>query len=228
MARRLLFTLAILAVPPLFLIVLALPRFQAGIPLPSVQRVLLERLAARAVAPQRLEIAQRALSGSLPGDGENHLWRAELLALLAGRDDGLLERARVLTIEGLTFEPASPRGWTLLCEIDVAMRRSDAAQCLDTAFFIGPFDWFVASRRTALSVYLWPGLDADTRDAAARRLRLLFENPQLRDIDFEIARTANGKAMLAAAFRSDPKMLAMFNRLPLQQGPPDGATPGHE
>jgi hypothetical protein len=219
MSRRFLvgLTFAVLALPPLFLAALALPRLEAASGLLSVQRVLLDRLGALSVAPKRLEIAQKALAGSLPGDGENVLWRAELLAILAGRNHALLERARLLAIEGLTFEPANPRGWTLLCEIDVAMHRSDAARCLDTAFYIGPFDWFVANRRTVLSAYLWPSLDADTRDAAARRVRLLFGNPKLRDIDFQIARTANGRAMLAAAFRSDPGMRAEFDRLAGQQ-----------
>jgi len=201
----------LLAVPLLF-IVLALPRFLAGTPPPAARAVLHARLFGLAVHPLRLTKAEQALSTAPAGDGESKLWRAELLALLARNDLHRLEEARTLTVEGLSENPANVRGWTLLCELDVALRRSDAAQCLDTAFFIGPFDWFVAQRRTALSVYLWPKLDSDTQDAAARRLRLIWERPSLRSIDFAVAKSPNGTSVLDRAFGRDPGMKAAFAR----------------
>ncbi len=197
---------------PLLLIALGLPRFLAGLSLPDVQPVLLGRLEQQSIAPARLKKAQAALQSALPTDGENRLWHAEIDAVLAGKNYQRLDQARDLTVAGLAANPTNPRGWTLLCELDVALKRSDAARCLDTAFFIGPFDWFVARRRTALSVYLWPQLDSDTRDAAARRLHLMWQTPQLSEIDFAVARTGNGKAMLAQAFADDPEGRAQFDR----------------
>jgi hypothetical protein len=202
-----------LALPPLLLIVLAIPRFEAGLRLPEVKEVVLDRSLSLSVAPSRLQRAQRALANGIAEDGETKLWRAEFLALLAGSDRERLEAARQLTVDGLAAEPANPRGWTLLCELDVALSRNDAARCLDTAFYIGPFDWYVSRRRTALSVHLWPEIDADTRDAAARRLRLIWETPGLRNIDLEVARTANGQIMLEQAFADDPSSYAALERL---------------
>ena len=195
---------------PLILIVLALPRFLADLSVPQARAVTHDRLFSLAVHPVRLKQAETALSHAAAGDGDNTLWRAELLAVLAGGDSGRLAAARALTVEGLSESPANVRGWTLLCEIDVALKRADAPGCLDTAFFIGPFDWFVAQRRTALSIYLWPKLDADTQDAAARRLRLIWETPELRFIDFGIAKAANGGTALERAFADDPEMRASF------------------
>jgi len=206
-------SLVLLLVAPLVLIGLALPRLLAGNQLPGVQAVLFDRIAARSIAPQRLEKAQAALASALPGDGVNELWRAELSALLAGMSKTRLREARAATIDGLADDPANPRGWTLLCELDIALRRDDAARCLDTAFFIGPFDWFVARRRTALSIHLWPQLDPDTKDAAARRLRLIWQTPGLRFIDVEAAQSANGKLMLAEALASDPGARVELSRL---------------
>ena len=214
MARRMrLFLAAVLLLAvPLFFIALALPRFLAGAPPTAARDVLRARLFGLSVHPVRLAKAERALSTAPAGDGESKLWRAELLALLARNDSHRLEEARTLTVEGLSENPANVRGWTLLCELDVVLRRTDAARCLDTAFFIGPFDWFVAQRRTALSVYLWPKLDSDTQDAAARRLRLIWATPSLRFIDFAVAKSPNGASVLDRAFGGDPEMKAAFAR----------------
>jgi hypothetical protein len=156
--------------------------------------------------------AQQVLSSAPQGDGETKLWRAEFLAVLAKKDKAQLEAARSLTLDGLAADPANPRGWTLLCEIEVVLGRNDASKCLDTAFFIGPFDWFVASRRTALSIYLWPTLDSDTQSAAARRLNLLWQTQGLRIIALQAAQTANGRTMLKEAFATDPAGKEAFER----------------
>jgi hypothetical protein len=210
-------TIALAAIP-VVLIALAIPRFEAGLASTPARSVLRDRLFNYAVHPIRLARAEKALSRGAAGDGDNTLWRAELQALLARNDVHRLEDARSLAIEGLGENPASTRGWTLLCELDVVLKRADAGRCLDTAFFIGPFDWFVAQRRTALSVQLWASLDSDTQDAAARRLRLIWETPGLRFIDFDVAKNANGLVALGRAFDSDPEMKAALERQ-LKTGP---------
>ncbi len=210
-AKTFLAGLLLLAVP-LVLAALAWPRFIESASAPAVIRVETDRLLARDVPRDRLALASRDLHRIAPGNGEALAWRAELDALLAGSNDAALERARSTLLDGLSNAPANPRGWILLCEIEVAIHRDRAAPCMDTAFYVGPFDWFIAERRTVLTAYLWPQLDRDTQDAAARRLRLIWEDERLRAIALEAAKQPNGAALVVAAFAQDAASLRDFER----------------
>src|SRR5258708_37783004 len=85
---------ALLLAVPLLLVALALPRFLGAISLPGIRTVLLDRIPGLAVAPVRLMRAQEILSRAPSRDGENMLWRAELLAALAGKNPARLAQAR--------------------------------------------------------------------------------------------------------------------------------------
>lgn len=201
-----------LMVPPVWLAVMAVPRLEAGLAATHTEAILSDRRLSYAIPARESLRAESALASALPTDGESEIWRAELLAVRSAHDLSSLETARALALEGLSHFPASTRGWTLLCEIDVKLDRSRAPACMDTAFYVGPFDWYVAERRTILSAYLFPQLDADTQDAAARRLRLVWEDPQLRAVAYEAAREPNGAALVSAAFREDPLAMRGFER----------------
>src|SRR5207237_2603625 len=127
-------------------------------------------------------------------------------------DTAALDPAKTLVLDGRAKYPASPRGWTLLCEIEVRIARSEAAACMNTAFYVGPFDWFVVRRRTVLAAYLWPQLDRDTREAAARQLVRIWQDPRLRAIAYEAARQPNGAGLISAAFSGDPDSMSAFER----------------
>ena len=203
---------AVLVVPAALLIWVAAPRFSAGLAVRDTNAVLSDRLLGLAIAPAESQAAEAALEHAVPTDGESEMWRAELLAVREAKDARALARAKSLVLDGLTKYPASPRGWTLLCEIDIKISRSQAAACMDTAFYIGPFDWFVARRRTILSAYLFPQLDRDTQDAAARRFRLIAEDPGLRYSAYEAAHAPNGAGLVTAAFAGEPAALNAFVR----------------
>jgi hypothetical protein len=161
------------------------------------------------------------------GNGETLLWRAELDGIQAGKDEGKLEAARSETVEALKADPANPRSWMLLCELGASLKRADAGTCLDTAFFVGPFDWYVARRRAVLAAYLWPSLDGDTKDAAARRLRLMWETditgyPRMRPILYDVARMPFGRVNIDKAFADDrPTLHVIDNWLMLASQRPE-------
>ena len=202
----------LLVAVPAGLSVFAVPRFAESASSPSVTGVETDRLFAHEVPRGRLARANRDLRQIAPGDGDALAWRAEIDALLAGSSDAALERARATLLEGLSHAPANPRAWTLLCEIDIRIHRDRAASCMDTAFYVGPFDWFLAERRTVLSAWLWPQLDRDTQDAAARRLHLIWDDPRLHWIALEAGLEPNGAALVTAAFAHDNASLAAFER----------------
>ena len=205
-----------LAVPAL-LVLMALPRFLAGLALIATQPVVVERIHTRPVATPLLSSAAKDFAAAMPSDGDSVVWRAELEALLAGNDPAKLAAARDTVIEGLKAEPANTRGWTLLCEIDAHLDAPAAAACMDTAFYVGPFDWFVSRRRSVLTSALWPQLDRDTQDAAARRIRTIWDTridgtPIMRNILFDVDKDKYGPMLLQAAFSGDPDELRAFNR----------------
>jgi hypothetical protein len=199
-------SIALLLVPSA-LAALAWPRLQNGVALAGIKHVVDERLRGRSLAKDKLQAARFAVSAPSE-NGETLLWRAELDGMLAGKDPNGLEAARLETIAALKADPANPRTWTLLCELDTNLKRSDAGTCLDTAFYVGPFDWYVARRRAVLAAYLWPSLDDDTKDAAARRLRLMWESniagyPLMRPILYDVAQVPFGRVMIDKAFAHD-------------------------
>jgi hypothetical protein len=196
-----------LALVPVALVTLAWPRLSDGAALAQITQVVDARERERSLPKSEIQAARAALSLSSQ-DGEALLWRAELDGMLAGNNAKSLEAARAETIAALKADPANPRTWMLLCELDTNLKRSDAGTCLDTAFYVGPFDWYVARRRAVLAAYLWPSLDSDTKDAAARRLRLMWETditgfPRMRAILWDVAKMPYGRVNIDEAFAHD-------------------------
>ena len=200
----------VLLIPPVLLATMAVPRLGAGLAQAKIEDVISDRRLGYEILPARSEIAERSLSRALPADGDSEIWRAELIAVRGSHDKAELRTAQALVVDGLSHAPASTRGWTLLCEIDFSIVRADAPACMNTAFYVGPFDWYVAQRRTVLSAVLFPKLDADTRAAAARRLKLVWEDPGLRWVAYEAANQPNGAALVSAAFADDPVGMKNF------------------
>ena len=200
----------VLLAPPLALGVMAVPRFAAGLRAAHIDGVVSDRLSGYRIKPAQSRAAESALASALPADGDSEIWRAELIAVRAAGDGPALKRAATLARDGLRKSPASARGWTLLCELDMHIARAAAPSCMDTAFYVGPFDWFVAERRTILSAYLFPQLDPDTKAAAARRLRLVWNDAGLRWVAYEAAEAPNGAALVVAAFEGDAAGLTSF------------------
>ncbi len=204
-----------LALVPIALVVLAWPRLEDGAALAQITQVVDARLRGHALPKATVEAARTALSQPSE-NGETLLWRAELDGMLAGNNAKGLEAARAETIAALKADPANPRSWMLLCELDTNLKRSDAGTCLDTAFYVGPFDWYVARRRAVLAAYLWPSLDSDTKDAAARRLRLMWETnitgfPRMRAILWDVAQMPFGRVNIDEAFAHDHATLHLID-----------------
>jgi hypothetical protein len=207
---------------PVLLVIMAWPRFTAGLAVMDVQPVVTDRMYARAIPPAALSAAAADFGAAVPSDGESRIWQAEMLAVLAKDDVARLRDIRTMLIDGLKNAPASTRGWTLLCEIDAKLDLSQGAACFDTAFYIGPYDWFVSRRRSELSAVLWPLLDQDTKDAAARRMKTMWDTQisddyPMRNILYDVDKQASGPALLQAAFATDPDELRAFNRWLIRQ-----------
>lgn len=225
---RTVFAAAAGLIVPAILLLLGVPRLIEGVgterALPAVNA---------AVAGERLPIARWQLAAhdlavTMPENGDGLIRRAETVFLAANGNAEGLAQARSVVVDGLTRAPMNPRGWTLLCEIDARIAPADAPRCMDTGFFVAPFDWFVARRRALLAADLWPTLDSDVQGAAARRIRLMWESDRWDDhrVKFallDVYRAPNGAALLTAGFKDDREQLRAFNRWVIEElmyGPP--------
>ena len=221
-ARIVLVAAAGLIVPAL-LIVLALPRIVEGIGIERALPVVRSATVGQTLSLDRYRGAADDLTSTMPENGDGLVRLAEMMALAANNEPRGLSRARAMVVRGLALAPLNPRGWTLLCEIDSHVVKADAPRCMDTGFFVAPFDWFVAGRRALLAAALWPTLDADVRNAAARRVRLMWEadhwwfDHRVKLVLYDVYRAPNGAALLNAGFQDDPDELRSFNRWLIQQ-----------
>jgi len=166
--------------------------------------------------------AANATRYMLSDDGDGLIEGAEIMAAQSNGRKGELRDARLQTIRGLEYAPANPRGWTLLCEIDLASAPNDAAKCMDTAFFIAPFDWYVARRRAVLAADLWPRLDSDVQLAAARRVRLMWNSDnwpdhRVKDALYDVYQAPYGRDLLTAGFAGDKEEMRELDRWLIRQ-----------
>jgi len=114
--------------------------------------------------------------------------------------------------DGLVGAPASAEGWTFYAEVLAPSDPEKAAQALDQAFTLAPYDYFWAGRRAQLAAKIWNYLDNDTRDQALRQTRMLWYEPTLRNEVFLLLSTLDGDKLLTRAYSDDPNTLRAINR----------------
>jgi hypothetical protein len=207
---------------PAVLIFLAIPRLIEGVGAERALPAVNAAVSGTRLPIDRWRLAADDLGATMADNGDGQVRRAEMIYLAANGNAAGLAAARAVAVDGLTLAPTNPRGWTLLCEIDARIARADAPRCMDTGFFVAPFDWFVAGRRALLAADLWPMLDADVQDAAARRVRLMWESDHWDDhrvkfVLFDVYKAPNGAALLTAGFKVDKDELREFNRWLIRQ-----------
>ena len=160
--------------------------------------------------------AAAALSKADVRDGEAAVARAE--AALHGGASPADEVP--LLVQGLTQEPASARGWTILAEALEPTDRGGAARALSQGLVLAPRDYWLIGARAQDSARLWGELDRDTQALALEQARMLWEVPELRDQLRHVLTSPKGVALVAKAFAGREDELRTMNRwLALTQPP---------
>ena len=113
---------------------------------------------------------------------------------------------------GLIRAPASAEGWAFYAEVLAPVDPHRAAQALDQAFTLAPYDYFWAGRRAKLASHVWNYLDNDTKNEALQQTRMLWEEPTLRGEVFQLLSTSDGGQILTRAYANDPNTLRAINR----------------
>jgi hypothetical protein len=87
-----------------------------------------------------------------------------------------------------------------------------AARALGQAFVLAPYDFFWAGAKSQLSSQLWDYMDPDTKRTALREVRMLWEEPMLRDEILPLLARPAGNDLLTRAFASEPDTIRAINR----------------
>ena len=182
----------------------------AAIPVPvyMIQQIAMPKVA--------YEDAAAALAKADARDGEAAVARAE--ASLHG--GALRADAVALLVQGLTQEPASARGWTLLAESLEPADRKSAARALSQALVLAPRDYWLIGARAQDSGRLWPELDRDAQAQALEQTRTLWEVPELRGQLRHLLTSPKGVALVAKAFAGREDELRIMNRWLVLTQPP--------
>lgn len=194
--------------PAAALAYLAFPHFLDGAALDAAIPVPNYMIAQIAMPKSAYAEAETALGRADPSDGEAQIERAEA-ALRAGATPGS-QVPRL--IRGVTLEPASARGWTLLAYAWAPADRVKAANALAMALELAPKDYWLAGMRSEAAAMLWPQLDPDAQASALAQMRLLWEEPLLRGRLRKLLTSKTGVALVTRAFSGQQDEVREMNR----------------
>jgi hypothetical protein len=199
---------ALFLLPAVLLTIAAIPRLVSGLaqeaafPVPAY-------IEKNFPLPRKsYDVAATALSHAPPADGATQIARAEA-AHLAGNDDALV----IPILEnGLSHDPASARGWTLLSEVLRKTDRARSAKALAISLEIAPYDFFLAGRRARDGALVWDVLAADARPALLRVAAQLWNEASLHGEIVPLLNTPGGAALMTRALADDPNQIRELNR----------------
>jgi hypothetical protein len=199
---------AILLLPSLFLATSGIVHLLNGLAVNAAFPVPLYLSLNRPMPRAAYADAADVLSHANIHDGDTQLSLAEARFYAGEQPYFILNQVEA----GLVGAPASAEGWAFYAEVLARTDPNRAAQALDEAFTLAPYDFFWAGRRAQLASQIWNSLGSDTKDEALRQTRTLWEEPMLRDEILPLLATSDGEKLLTRAFASDPDTLRDINR----------------
>jgi hypothetical protein len=156
-----------------------------------------------------------ALRSSSAKDGNAQIWSAEARSQAGDKPQVIIQQVEA----GLLESPASAEGWAFYAAMLEGSDPRKGALALAQAYTLAPNDYFWASERAILSSHLWYYLDGDTKAAALREARALWEEPSLRVDVPKLLATSNGGKLLTRAYASEPDVIREINRHVLAMRP---------
>lgn len=197
-----------LLLPAVFVTALAVPRMISGLALEAAFPVP-AYIAKNVILPRKTyAAAANALSHASLADGETQIFRAEA-AHFAGEPDA---RVAAIVENGLSHDPASARGWTLLCEVLRKTDRKRSAKALAIALELAPYDYFLAGRRARDGALVWDVLAQDDRAFLLRQAKLLWTEQQLHGEIIPLLDAPGGAVLMTTALKDDPDQIRKLNQ----------------
>jgi hypothetical protein len=193
-----------LALPPIFLVLMAVPRFIGGLAIDAVFPVPARMEMNVPLETEEYRAAANTLLRAGTADGEAWILRAEA-ASFAGQAG-----AKPMLEQGLRRNPSSPRGWMLLAETSADTRQR--VRVLEFLLEEFPFEYWIAGRKVSAGAMLWDDVSEEARGALLTLGKRLWTEPALRDQLWAVLATGGGPELLTRAFADDPEALRELNR----------------
>jgi len=150
----------------------------------------------------------RLLAKADDRDGDAQISRAEAMWNLGTPDRQVLDG---LT-DGLSKAPASVEGWVAYATALAPTAPEKAAQALDQALALAPYDYFRAGARTQLAAQIWPYFNDATKAAVIQQTRALWEEPAYRAQLPVLLATTDGARLITRAYKDAPDTVRAINR----------------
>jgi hypothetical protein len=197
-----------LTVPALLVTLAAVPRIATGIALESAFPVPTYIAMNVRLPDKSYKAAATLLNRASQSDGDTQILRAEAVHL------GGAPNSEVGPIiqNGLSSDPASSRGWTLLSETLISTNRARSAKALGIALELAPYDYYLAGRRARDGAALWDALQADSRELLIRQAALLWTEPLLHGEIMPTLSAPGGAALMARALSEGPDQIRKLNQ----------------
>ena len=199
---------AFLILPPLAIIVTALPRLVDGIALEQAfpQSAL---LMTNIGLPHDTYVAlERTLAKAPVGDGETQILRVETAVDSGQSPSSVLPAVE----EDLSRAPADARGWILFGSLLKNRNPQRAAQALTLTLKLAPFDYYLIMPRTALGAELWDQLSSPERRKVLNDAHTIATSPNRRDDLHALLGTPAGAALVTRALGNDSEGIKRLNR----------------
>ncbi len=196
-----------LVLPAALLLLLAIPRFVAGLAVDGTFPVPAGIATNRTFSKQEYQKAAALLSLAAAGDGESQIARAQAL-WRSGADP-----ATVLPIVrgGMARSPTSIQGWTVLAEMLQGQDPAGAAKALSLALDLSPHDYWLVGRKTRAGAALWKDLTPDARTQVITQARLLWTQEEMRPQILPVLQIQGGASLMTQAI-ADPDDIRTLNR----------------
>lgn len=191
--------------PAAFLVMMAVPRLRTGIAVNEAFPVPVYMTMDYRVPRADYLAAAGFLAGADPQDGNAAIARAEAL----GNSGAPAAVVRTILRRGLGAAPVSARGWLLLAEREPDP--ANAARALQLSLTFANYDYWLAARQAKDIAALWPAIAQQDRPEDLRRLRLLWDAPELRRALPDFLAGARGPALLTEAMKSTPDDIRGLN-----------------
>jgi hypothetical protein len=202
-----LFRLVLLA-PAALLLFAAVPRFQAGLAVDAAFPVPAYLVMNAELPVDSYRAAAVVLAKANPQDGRSLIERAEA----AARAGTAPQTVEDLLSAGLARSPASVRGWSLLAEQVASQEPARGVAYLSQSYLLGPYEYFVAGKRSRTAAILWNDLPAKPREIALRQTKLLWSETLLHSEIGPLLSVQGGSALMTLAFKDDPEEMRALNR----------------
>lgn len=203
----------VLLAPAVGLAIAAAPHFVSGIARERTFPVPQFIGTGRAVPAESYRETGKILASAAAVDGESAILSAQALYLAGGKGEGLARQAEW----GLSRDPASGAGWTLLAALHAPTDPKTAADALAVSLELAPYDRTLAPWRTKVAAALWNRLSPDAQNDEIREVQQLWEGGKDgRLAVVELLSVPGGTQPAEAALKSQPEDLRLLNRMAIR------------